>query len=172
LIALLFNVGGYYIVFWGLRYQADNVLTSRLESNNYTPEEITVLKIPMLLPYPVQEGYQVIKKDKFEHKGDYYKLVKQKLENDTLYIVCIKDFNEKHLVKKMIDFGNLSNDFPQSKTTKNLLSKLMKEYEPLHLIALVEQNGWTVTTSFVQHHTFNLLEIDQSIQSPPPQFIS
>ena len=35
-------------------------------------------------------GYERVNGE-FEHNGEFFKLVKQKLENDTLNIVCIKD---------------------------------------------------------------------------------
>ena len=108
-------------------------------------------------------------KGKFEHQGEYYKLIKQKLEGDTLYILCIKDNKEKHLNNKMIEFGNLSNDLPmQSKQSQNLLSKLLKEYEPLHQLVFITEEGWVANIKF-SHLLFRMLEIEQLIQSPPPK---
>jgi hypothetical protein len=129
-----------------------------------------LIKVPFSLPYPVSEDFQFVK-GKFEHQGEYYKLIKQKLKGDTLYALCIKDNNEKHLNNKMIEYGSLSNDLPtQSKQSQNLLSKLLKEYEPFHQLVFTTEEGWVASLTF-SHLSFHILEIEQLIQSPPPKSI-
>lgn len=163
-------MGGYYIVFWGLRVKADREIVSKIENNTYNSEETVLIKVPFSLPYPVSEDFQFVK-GKFEHRGEYYKLIKQKLEGDTLYILCIKDSKEKHLNNKMIEYGSLSNDLPrQSKQSQNLLSKLLKEYEPFRQLVFATEEGWVASLTF-SHLSFRILEIEQLIQSPPPKSI-
>jgi len=164
----LFNIGGYYIVFWGLRAKADREIISRIENNTYNNEETVLIKIPFSLPYPVSEDFQFVK-GKFEHQGEYYKLIKQKLKGDTLFILCIKNNKEKHLNHKMIEYGNLFNDLPtQSKQSQNLLSQLLKEYEQLHQLIFISEEGWVADLTF-GHLSFRIVEIEQPIQSPPPK---
>ena len=80
----LFNVGGYYLVFWGVRTQAKKDLLHRLDADQYSSEDLVVLSIPVNLPYPIQQnGYERVDGE-FEYGGEYYNLVKQRLQNDTL----------------------------------------------------------------------------------------
>ncbi len=125
----------------------------------------------MTVPYPVnEEGFKPAK-GSIEHKGEYYKLIKQKFENDTLYVVCFKDYDEKRLVKNMVDYGKVSNDLPsKSAPAENLLTKLLKEYEPFNKITLIQQNRWCLITLYDQR-SYNLLSSVFPIPSPPPKYV-
>lgn len=129
LVVFLFNVGGYYIVFWGIHFQLDQKLTSRLDANLYDEQATIELKIPMTLPYPIHSnGFERVN-GRFEHQGEFYKLVKHKLQNDTLYVVCIRDVDTRSLVSTMINY--VQGTLGLTNTTKNalnFLSKLIKDY--------------------------------------------
>lgn len=108
---------------------------------------------------------------KFEHQGEFYKLVKQKLHNDTLYVVCIKDFESKSLSKKMTDYIKMSNDLPDAKNKAlNLLGKLLKEYAfetetKLNSISLPE-----ISVSFSET-SVTLINRSERIPFPPPRTV-
>ena len=125
----LFNVAGYHVVFWALRSQAKSDLLHRLDADAYSSEEVVVLTVPVSLPYPVyDEGYQRASGE-VEYHGEYYQLVKQKIENDTLFMVCVKDHHQKRLDRTMNEYTNLANNLPASaKHTMDLMGKLFKDF--------------------------------------------
>jgi hypothetical protein len=169
LVIFLFNVGGYYIVFWGLRQQSDLTLTQRLDEERYSKEEVIELKIPVALPYPIQTQEFERINGRFEHNGEFYKLVKQKLENDTLYVVCFKDHHEKKLVKTMTDYVKITNDLPaSSKKAINFLGKLVKDFTTSDTDKILHQAGWSMKFSF-NTQSFPIRVFDASIPSPPPK---
>jgi hypothetical protein len=130
LFVFLFNVGGYYIVFWALRHQSDKQLTSLLDAGAYQQDETVEVKIAVAFPYSslMVRGFERVEGE-FEYKGDYYRLVKQKIQNDTVYVVCIKNKEEKRLVNAMTDYVKESNDLPgTAKKALSFFSKLLKEY--------------------------------------------
>jgi hypothetical protein len=162
-------VGGYYLVFVALRFQATVELTQRLDADEYSQDELIELRLPVNLPYPLQQnGFQRVD-GKFEHKGQFYRLVKQKLENDVLIIVCIKDKKEKQLDESMKDYSKLANDLPSSsKKTQNILSKLLKDFESPESGTIQRSNNWLQTISFADvdcRITNQLL----AITGPPPK---
>lgn len=170
LLVFLFNVGGYYFVFWGLSVSADNTLSDKLDQQLYNDQETYLFKLPLKLPYEInQEGYQRVQ-GSFEHDGQFYQLVKQKLENDTLYVVCIKDYEKKKVVDTFSDYAKLANDLPTSseKNGLNLLSKLTKEYETNTLLEIVMTDGWFLSTHFAECSP-TLLTGEKNILSPPPK---
>lgn len=169
LVVFLFNVGGYYIVFWGLRYHANKVLVNRLDNNQYLHEETVELKIPVTLPYPLQSDDFERVHGKFEHDGEFYTLVKQKLANDTLYVICIKDHHEKRLVKTMTDYFKLSNDLPlNSKHATTFLGKLIKDFETFRGLTLERSCGWCAEQVFTESSSL-LPERSISVIAPPPK---
>ena len=159
-------------MFHALRYQADLKTWSRLDAGQYGEDEISIVKIPMALPYPVKEGVYQAMQDNFEYDGVYYKGIKQKMENDTLFVVCVKDQCEKNLNNVMTRYEKVISDTPsKSKTGQSLLSKLLKEYETFCQPKIVHQSGWILTLPYWEL-TANLAAVEPSVQSPPPWQLS
>jgi hypothetical protein len=169
LIIFLFNVGGYYLVFWGLRSQAKSELLHRLDADEYASEDIEILTIPISLPYPIhQNGYERAYGE-FEHNGSYFNLVKQKIENDTLFIVCIKNHQEKKLVNELTQYANLMNNVPAStKHTIELFGKLFKDYTSIGSLCISCNEGWERNIYFSEI-TLVLQTKKYPVLSPPPK---
>jgi hypothetical protein len=169
LIVFSFNVGGYYLVLWGLKRHAENELTARLDANLYDEEDLIELIIPLSLPYPItQEAFEGVD-GKFEHRGEFYKLVKQRFENNTLYILCIKDHQQKKLVKSVHDYVKMANDLPAtSKKALSFLGKLIKDFDQTNTEKLLHQHGWMMNISFGEPMILFANEA-VSILAPPPK---
>lgn len=141
----------------------------RLDADNYKSGDLTILAIPLSLPYPVQQtAYERVDGD-FEYQGEYYKLVKQKIENDTLFVACIKDSSEKKISIALFEYAKVANDLPvQSKQTYNLLAKLGKGFSPVPSFTLTEDYSIALAANFAEK-TFNLLLKSYPVESPPPK---
>lgn len=145
LLVFLFNVGGYYIVFWGLRYQTDQELTYRLNTDQYDRSETLEIKIPVTLPYPIQSRDFERVDGRFEHNGEHFKLVKHKLQNDTLYIVCLRDQETRQLVAALTDYVHLTQARPEadsSQKARHSLSKLVKDFYSYGSVSMLHQSGY------------------------------
>lgn len=170
LIAIFFNIGGYYLVFWGLKTNASHELIQQLDNDQYSEHETMELKIPLNLPYPLQQnGYERINGE-FDHNNQHYKLVKQKLDRDTLFIVCVQDKKADKLSRVQSDFTKVANDLPMSSKQKaTLISHLVKEYQSNITVGLErEVKGWVIEfyskalAEKLIHHNF-------PITTPPPK---
>lgn len=119
------------MVFWVLRIHTDQRINHRLDANQYDPDETIELKVPVALPYPIySQDFQRVD-GRFEHEGEFFKLVKHKLHNDTLYIVCIRDHQTRELVKTMDDYLELTQGVPaRDHKPWNFLTKLIKDFYP------------------------------------------
>lgn len=124
----------------------------------------------MSLPYPLQQqpGYERVDGE-FEYKGEYYRLVKQRLENDTLFMVCIKDQSKKKLVNVLNEYSNLANNLPASaKHTVDQFGKLFKDYTSAGLPAITNGNRWTLGIAHADKE-YALLQLDYPVIAPPPR---
>ena len=91
LCLILLNTTGYYSVFIGWKYRHDTGMLARLDAERYRQQELRTVKIPIAIPYVFDSpGFARID-GVFEHRGTYYRLVKQRLSSDTLILVCIRD---------------------------------------------------------------------------------
>lgn len=169
LLIFLFNAGGYYAVFWAFHYQAENNLMQRLDAGHYTAEEEITISIPISLPYPIHQNDYERTTGEFEYKGEHYKLVKQKLEGNTLLLVCVRNVQANKLKLAMSDYSKTLNDLPtQSKQTLSLLGKLFKDFTSASNIAFAGSAGKTIHFRDTEK-SFNLLSQYYPIVSPPPE---
>jgi hypothetical protein len=166
----LFNVGGYYVVLWALRQHSNIVLSQRVDAEMYSIDETIELKIPLTLPYQLQEERNFERaQGKFEYRGEFYTLVKQKFQNDTLHIVCIKNDAEKRIVSSMTDYVKLSNDLPgASKKAVTFLGKLLKDFNPSAEALVCETERWSRDIIYTDARLVCISPI-RSLTTPPPK---
>ena len=169
IVLFLFNVGGYYLVFLGLRHQSNLELRARLDAEQYSREDLIELKLPVTLPYPLQQqGFQRVD-GKFEYNGQFFKLVKQKMENDTLYIVCIRNEEEKGLVNAFRDYAKLVVDVPStSKKSPTTPFKFLTDFECVDGERMTANGGWCASIVFSEGN-FDLPFRVNPVFSPPPE---
>jgi hypothetical protein len=106
----------------------------------------------------------------FQYQGEFYKLVEQKLENDTLYVVCLKDTRERKLFEAMTDYVKLTNDLPTS-SQKNvkLFGSMIKDYvKGIGAEISKVELGWSQDRQFADP-SFHLVTLDSPVFSPPPE---
>lgn len=162
-------MGGYNVVFWALKSRAKKDLLHRLDADAYSSSEVVVLTMPLSLPYPIHNpGYERADGE-VEYRGEFYHLVKQKVENDTLFIVCVKDSEQKRIQQTMNEYTNLTNNIPaDAQKTIDLLGKLFKDFTspfstgPAKLLVL----KYDIVFDFVSS---NVDERALSVESPPPR---
>jgi hypothetical protein len=157
--------------FWALRVQAKTDLLHRLDADAYSSEEVLVLSVPLSLPYPIFDANYQRANGEVEYKGEFYQLVKQRIENDTLFMVCVKDHRQKHLKQTMNEYTNLANNLPAStKHTMDLLGKLFKDFTgtsfsiPSKTLAVKYNILYALNDAVITQQTL-------SIDSPPPELI-
>lgn len=136
---------GHYPVYIGMQWQARQDMEHRLDAEDIYGHELFEVKIPMSLPYwQNMQDYERVT-GRFEHNGEFYTLFKQKVQDDTLFLVCVKDRQQKQLLQKLTEAVQLTfSDAPGThQKAAKFLENLTKDYLPLQpLIALVswEQN--------------------------------
>lgn len=167
LMIFLFNLGGYYLLFWALKAQASQELSLKLDVGDYDQDETIKIKIPITLPYPLQsKGYER-QTGQFVYKNEPYQLVKQKYENDTLTIVCVKDVHDRHLANVMDSFSEASGNQPIKDGTLNLPTKIVQEYISILSTSLNGISGWSRSIHYTPYHIkLNLVTLTK--HSPPP----
>ena len=166
---LLFNTLGFYGLLQGLRYKSTLDLVTRLDNHRYSEDETILLKIPVAVPYQIDsEGYERVDGE-FEHQGEFYRLVKQKYQNDTLFMVCIKDQASKRIEQAVTDYVKTFTDKPiDAKHSGKVTTNFIKDYLPSRITINAISTGWNSELVF-GIKKYDLLNHDQSIASPPPR---
>lgn len=167
-LVFLNYIAGYYAIFGLLRNQANQQMMGRLNSDNYSERETMTFKFPFTLPYHKDWNSYERVDGSFELRGEYFKLVKQKLDHDTLYIVCIRDYGEKKISSLVADFIRWSNDFSANSKTIKLMGSFAKDYLP----CLREYDFYNPVQLDLKGNCATLCFLPApyiSIPSPPPE---
>jgi hypothetical protein len=169
-LLLLFNAMGFYGLFVGLRFKTASDLVKRLDNQHYDEEETITVKVPITVPYTLSSSKEYERVDgEVEHQGEFYRLIKQKFENDTLYIVCIKDYESKRIHKALGDYVKTFTDDPMhGKNSSKSLPTFIKDFLPTSFKITHSSKGWNyslVANSFNQFFYSRTL----SVVTPPPQ---
>lgn len=168
LFLFLLNVLGYYGVFVGLQLRITQQLKQNFDDENYLHKEIT-FKVPLAVPYSTDAKEFNRVDGEFKYKGEVYRLVKQRLQSDTLFIVCVKDSTTKRINQALEDYVKTFTDKPvSSKGNSKSIQNLNKDFLT-NSISIEKQNaGWEKTLLFYlvqqQYERVNI-----SLNSPPPR---
>jgi hypothetical protein len=170
LLALfLLNVLGYYGVFVGLRMKAEQAMRTQFDDENFVAEEEVIIKVPITIPYANDSRSYERVDGEFEYKGQVYRLVKQKLQSDTLFIVCIKDDQTAKINQALADYVKTFADKPATSKQSNFSTfQFSKDYllNTTEIISTAE--GWDLLVSF-KTLTSDLEFVVQDCASPPPR---
>lgn len=156
-----------------MSHQSKLTLIERLDADDYDTSETITFAVPLSMPYGVDYNDYERVNGEFVYNGNFYKLVKQKFQHDTLFVVCVNDKKEKKLVSDLNDYVKLTNDLPSSSqpTSKLLLNSFTKDYVSHTTLQLISEAGWILNFTFSQQHSQPLLINSLPILSPPPDFI-
>jgi hypothetical protein len=165
----LFNVVGYYGIYIGLVHKADRTANHEIENNSYDQSQTITIKIPLTLPYPVQGEFERASGD-FEHQGEFYKLVQQKYENDTVYIVCLKNTEKKHAMSVLKDMVKQTTDQSSSSNHQGskILSGLLKDFNPVTSEILVQAPESLAQAKQFISIEHKILTQEFPVPTPPP----
>lgn|GEM_PF-6123400 len=69
----------------------DRIMESKIESHDYKDEYLLELKIPLHLPYYLDQPDYKSSKGEINYQGHIYNYVKSRVKSDTLYILCLRN---------------------------------------------------------------------------------
>ena len=167
-LLLLLNVMGYYGVFLGLQYKNDREMIQKFDAENYSDSEIVTIKIPISIPYASDSKEFQRVDGKFEHNGEFYRLVKQKLSQDTLYVACVKDYENKRIDDAMTSFVKTFTDKPvDNQSSAKIVITFIKDYIPQSFTVQHLTLGWE--TDVVKESSCSVLKssFNSTIIHPP-----
>lgn len=166
ILLLLLNVMGYYGVFIGLKYSHNVRLNAQLDNLQYDHSETVTLKVPITIPYYGNTNFERVTGE-IEHEGEFYKLVKQKYESDTLYIVCIKDEHSQRIKQALSDYVKNFSEHSADGMLKTAPSFIKDFVSPTFCFSSASQ-GWQLNIQFGLTEQ-RVKEVVRVSISPPPE---
>jgi hypothetical protein len=152
----------------GLQYHNDVQMIQKLDLDNFDRSEMVVVKIPISIPYATEsEAFERVD-GLFEHKGEFYRKVKQRLLQDTLHIICVKDKDRSHINNAWEKYVmTFTDNHADSQSSSKVLYNFIKDYLSRSFSILQISRGWDFE---IKHRTiiiFSISEFFPSIIHPP-----
>jgi len=163
---LLFNIGGYSVVYWMAEHQASREFSAQLDNNEFSGSEAITIKIPISLPYRPNSDFERVYGE-FRYNGQQYKLLKQRVLNDTLHVVCVVDQKTTQLNDEMNNFTKETRDASNNPLKVASSSPIQVYANGLETALTPFSTGWTFNITFADQAT-SLITIFLEKNSPPP----
>lgn len=164
----LLNVFGLYGIFMGLRVQMTDRVRESLDESNYAMSDEVTFKVPISIPYASDMTEYSRVDGEFQHEGNVYRLVKQKLLKDTLYVVCMKDFHTQKIDKALEDYVKTFSDKPSSeKSSSKTVITFSKDFISQSVSLEPRQAGWERSFPLKANHSNKTISISSEIVQPP-----
>ncbi len=108
-------MGGYQMLYQYFIYQSDKVMNEHIAKDQYNVNDLVQVKIPVSMPGISNETtYQSIS-GKIQFRNGCYNYVKLKLTTDTMFVMCIPNYEKTRLVSSNIICAKQLADLPASK---------------------------------------------------------
>lgn len=123
LMLFVFNTIGYKLWFTIAMQNADTRLETALDKNNFNEQDLFTLKIPINLPY--QNSWSSFERvdGEITVNGETYRYVQRKVENDTLFLQCIRHTEKINLQQQSNDYFGKVNDVAGNNDAKKMPGK-------------------------------------------------
>ena len=138
-LILLFNIGGYKLVFTYFEQKATQRLDNKIDAHQYSEAELIEFKIPLQMPYYNDTKYESCYGE-IEIGGEHYRYVKRKVSNNNLYILCLPhiekdniDAIKSNLVRSLNDIQD--NNVPQQQKQQSCIKLMLSKFLPDNLIS-------------------------------------
>jgi hypothetical protein len=168
---LLYNAVGYYFVFRYQHRQAEEEFQEYITSSVISEEDLTLFKIPVE-EYAAKQttNFDRVEGD-YEQDGKFYEIIKQKLENDTIFIYCLNNEKEEALFAQLNDHINthiVDGKTGKNKKPHNNAKNLLKEYLPKSSPSFVCLRYYAIGERNIAYDkTFAVVDIQIAV--PPPK---
>lgn len=142
LFLFLLNVLGYYGVLVGLRIKNVHELVQKIDNNAFQSSETITFKVPVAVPYYTDSRDFERVDGEFEHNGEVYRMVKQRLHQDTLSIVCLKDAESRKINSALADYVKTFTDKQENSKQGVKALQLIKDYISFTITIDHNSAGW------------------------------
>lgn len=169
LFVFLLNILGYYGVFMGAYMKVAQAARENFDYDNYQHSAEITFQVPLTLPYTTDmDDYQRVDGE-FNHNGETYRLVKQKLTNNMLYVVCVKDTHASTINKALEDYVKTFSDNPSNEKnpSKTSVPSFTKDYYSTSISVESKNSGWEFQINWPEVQVQKILSFKESFIQPP-----
>ncbi len=172
---LLLNLTGRMLFVEFFIHQNDLILESQIDNGNYNKAQLIEIKIPLMIPYYSSSMKYERYYGETELEGRYYNYVMRKIQNDTVYLLCLANNVKTELYKAKAQYAlnaaDISGSSPLKKGTESMLKKIASSTDYFQQVNLFAVRNTSVLLPSKEHIDFTTSLISCFIEQPvkPPE---
>jgi hypothetical protein len=167
LALILLNVMGYYGVLIGLEYKSRQNIINQFDIGIYNRSHALSLKIP-LAAYAVESKSFHDDNGDFIQNGQLYRLIKQRVYQDTFHVIYLKDIRGTAINLALKDYAQSFGSQPEDEGGDSyVLPLFMKEYWVRSFSLRNANSGWTLPVLLSTRARSFISVFSPSIIHPP-----
>ena len=169
LMLLVFNLGGYQLLFQYFIYQSDDFITGQINNNRYKSTDLVEVKIPVHLVISDWDAFQPIG-GQVKLKDKVYNYAELRLTRDTMYLMCLPNHEKARIINAKNVYNKQVNDIPVNKKSNlPLIKKNLSENYYTHtankFIGLTSIEG---TKNWRSYIASNIIRTSINFAGQPP----
>jgi hypothetical protein len=127
-----------------------------------------IIKLPLTLPYPIHTEEYVAASGKIEYNGKPYRMIKKRLYQDTLYVVCMSDPEPGMVNGKIKTYADAMAEAGQDQTTAlKSVAPIAKFFLAPPVRLLPVEFGWYRTNTFGEPVNLYRFSLPSVLLRPP-----
>jgi len=168
LSVLMFNMGGYFIIYQILDVRATAMLDKRIEEGDIQAQEQVEFRVTFELPYPVHEQ-QLESTNRVYDNGIPYDITSQEYKDYTLTLVGVRDQWAQHANQVMDAYNKASNgDLDADRGLVSSLKNLVMGFDYSPAVSLIGCDEWVRTLKYASAAD-QFLSIGIPVDPQPPR---
>lgn len=171
LALLLFNLGGYSLLFQYFIYRSDASIIENINNNHYSEKDLIEVKIPGHLAMDEDWKDFALISGTVHFKDKSYNYAELKMTRDTMYLLCIPNNDKTRLINANVIYAKNVSDIQSNKKShtplvKKVLSENIYNYTTISYNAFVRP----ANTKARHDYTFSAtVKTAIGIQGQPPE---
>jgi hypothetical protein len=153
-----------------LQYRNNVEMIEKLDHDDYQDRDLVTIKIPIAIPYATDSEDFVRVEGLFEHNGEFYRLVKQRLFQDTLHVVCVKDHELAYINQAWEQYVKTFTDNHSDSAPAKTFQTLIKDYLPRTFSLILDSPGWDREMLFTLYVNNFISDFSPTIIHPPERY--
>lgn len=169
IIIFLFNILGYYGLYLVVLNNLSKEFSRKVSADEYSGSDAQIVKIPVTLPYqPNFDGYQKAQ-GTFESNGEFYRISKYAIVNDTLLVVLVKDQKEGDLFKSVAEFVKANSNEASAKSPSKMFKNALSDFILMQNQIQSGSQGWCSESKNYIDSYLNVRDNVTQLLAPPPR---
>jgi hypothetical protein len=143
LSVLMFNMGGYFILYSLLDKQAESLMNGRIMDGGISNDERVEFKVAFEMPYPVYDQRRELELPaRLKSSSETYSFTSHEYTGGTLTLVGVRDQWAIHVDAVMSAYNKAANGDSSDSSLLHGLTSLFQFFIADDVISLVSKNSW------------------------------